>query len=121
MSVFLQKAEEILDVAAGANRANDPDTPVAILMNRQGGMRMLDPTGWSLAALGAEFGAAAVYKVEQQGGTSRVEGWGRGQRCLIQREAGPIRERPAAASGLPALIGFTPSLPPGEWQTSPRL
>lgn len=89
MSAFLQQAEDILEVAVAGNRygANN----VAILIDRQGGMRMLDPAGWSLPALSAEFGAAAVYKVERRGGTVRVEGWGGGQRCLIQRDVSPYQ------------------------------
>lgn len=85
MSAFLQQAEDILGVAVVANDPGAQD--VAILMDRQGGMRMLDPAGWSLPAMSAEFGATAVYKVERRGGTVRVEGWGGGQRCLIQRNA----------------------------------
>jgi hypothetical protein len=83
VSAFLQQAEDILDVAVVANDPGAHD--VAILMDRQGGMRMLDPAGWSLPAMSAEFGATAVYKVEWRGGTVRVEGWGGGQRCLVQR------------------------------------
>ena len=83
MSAFLQQAEDILDVAVVANDPGAHD--VAILLDCQGGMRMLDAAGWSLPAMSAEFGATAVYKVERRGGTVRVEGWGGGQRCLIQR------------------------------------
>jgi hypothetical protein len=83
VNAFLQQAEDILDVAAVANDPGAHD--VAILLDRQGGMRMLDPAGWSLPAMSAEFGAIAVYKVERRGGAVRVEGWGGGQRCLIQR------------------------------------
>jgi len=79
---FLQQAEDILDVAAsGDNSIEDR----AIVLDRQGGMRMLDPSGWSLPALSAEFGATAVYKVQRRGGTVRVEGWNGCERCLIQR------------------------------------
>ena len=88
MSAFLQQAEDILDVAIAGNRYGAGD--VAILIGRQGGMRMLDPAGWSLPALSAEFGASAVYKVERRGGAVRVEGWSGGQRCLIQRNVMPL-------------------------------
>ena len=84
----MQRAEDILDIAV----VRDCHTQdVAILIDRQGGMRMLNPDGWSLAALSTEFGAAAVYKVERRGGTVRVEGWDGGQRCLIQRKTSPVR------------------------------
>jgi hypothetical protein len=80
---FLQQAEDILDVAsAGDSSLQD----VVIVMDRQGGMRMLDPSGWTLPALSAEFGATAVYKVERRGSAVRVEGWNGFERCLVQRE-----------------------------------
>ena len=48
VKAFLRQAEEILDIAvAGDTDAAD----LAILIDRQGGMRMLDPKGWSLPAL----------------------------------------------------------------------
>lgn len=85
MSAFLHRAEEILDIAiAGAGDAGD----LAIVIDRQGALRMLDPGGWSLPAMCAEFGAAAAYRVERRGRTVRVEGWGSGGRCLLQREIG---------------------------------
>ena len=82
MRAFLQQAEDILDVAASGDTSLQD---VVIVMDRQGSMRMLDPIGWSLPALSAEFGATAVYKVERRGEMVRVEGWNGFQRCLIQR------------------------------------
>jgi hypothetical protein len=85
---FLQKAEEILEIAVSGDR---DAADLAILVDTQGGMRMLDPSGWSLSALCAEFGADAVYSVARRGGTVRVEGFGSGERCLLQRTLGPRR------------------------------
>ena len=82
MRAFLQQAEDILDVAASGDTSL---RDVVIVMDRQGGMRMLDPAGWSLPALSAEFGATAVYRVERRGEAVRVEGWDGYQRCLLQR------------------------------------
>ena len=97
VKTFLRQAEDILDVAVAA----DGDAGnLAILIDRQGGMRMLDPIGWSLPALCAEFGANAVYTVERRAQTVRVEGWGGGERCLIQRNLGP--RRTSDFPGMPA-------------------
>jgi hypothetical protein len=85
---FLQQAEDILDVAASGDSSLQD---VVIVMDRQGGMRMLDPSGWSLPALSAEYGATAVYKVEKRGATVRVEGWDGFERCLIQRNLSSAR------------------------------
>ena len=88
VNAFLRQAEDILDVAVeGDSDASD----LAIVIDRQGGMRMLDPNGWSLPALCAEFGATAAYTVARRGRTVRVEGWGGGERCLIQRNLSPRR------------------------------
>ena len=88
MRGFLQQAEDILDVAASGD-SNLQD--VAISMDRLGGMRMLDPAGWSLPALSAEYGATAVYKVVRRGATVRVEGWNGFERCLVQRNLSSAR------------------------------
>ena len=85
---FLRQAEDILDVAV---EGDSESAGLAIVIDRQGGMRMLDPQGWSLPAMCEEFGAAAVYTVERRGRTVRVEGWGGGERCLIQRNLSPRR------------------------------
>lgn len=102
MSPLLAKAEEILDIAsAGGNTPCD----TAIVVDRQGGFRMMDPTGWSLPSLALEYGAAAVYRIERRGGGVRVEGWDGSDRCLLQRShpAGRLRHLP----------GGTPVFQPG--------
>jgi hypothetical protein len=81
------------------------DADVAILVDRQGGLRMVDPTGWSLPSLRVEFGAGSVYKVERYAGVLRVEGWDGNQRCLIQRPlARPAM--PAFRPGPPRLLAL---------------
>ena len=81
MSAFLRQAEEILEIAVSGNC----DQNAAIVIDRQGGMRMLDGCGWTLPALSAEFGAASVFKVERRDGAVRVEGLAGTERCLLQR------------------------------------
>jgi hypothetical protein len=98
VSGFLEQAGEILDIAAkGDGSLQD----VAILIDRQGGMRMLDPAGWTLPALGAEFGAT-VYKVQRRGTSVRVEGWDGAQRCLVQRDLRPRPFFQLPGTGAPA-------------------
>ena len=104
VKAFLQRAEEILDIAvAGETDAGD----IAILIDRQGGMRILDSNGWSLPALCAEYSAAAGYIVQRRAHTARVEGWGGGERCLIQRDLGSHRTFPAFQNFM--LGGFLPA------------
>jgi hypothetical protein len=95
---FLQQAEDILDVATSGDASSQD---VVIVMDRQCGMRMLDPTGWSLPALAAEYGATAVYRVERRGTAVRVEGWNGSERCLLQRTLSSARlfQLPGMGSG----------------------
>jgi hypothetical protein len=81
-SRLLRRTEDILDIAtAGEGRNQD----LLILVDHRGGMRILDPAGWSFGGLDAEFGANAVYKVERREGSVRVEGRAGAERCLVQR------------------------------------
>ena len=64
-----------------------------MVIDRQGGFRMLKPEGWSLQAAAAEFGAVAVYKVERRGSSVRVEGWNGSERCLLQGQSSGDRAR----------------------------
>lgn len=82
MTGLWQQAEELLDTASRA--AMGPAT--VILVDRQGGMRILDPIGWTMPALAAEFGASAIFKVSKTQGTTSVEGWAGSDRCLIERQ-----------------------------------
>jgi hypothetical protein len=98
VKALLEQAEEILDTAI---RAGKNASGIVILMDRQGGMRMLDPAGWTMAGLTAEFGASAVFKVNKGSGTTSVEGWAGSDRCLIERQTG----------GLPlAYLPLTPAI-----------
>jgi len=89
VSPLLRHAEEILETAMRG--AED----LAIVVGRQGQLRIVDPAGWSLPAMRAEFGAAAVYKVERRGAIVRVEGWDGDRTCRIEREASAFRPSPA--------------------------
>ena len=94
MSTFLRHAEEILETAVIGSGE------VAIVIDRQGGLRLPDPAGWSLPAMRTEYGAAAVYKGERRGNSIRVEGWDGLRSCRI--ETAPTSRRPTGKA-LPAV------------------
>ena len=83
MDRFLQRAEEVLEVALTAEEGTAESL---ILFDNAGGMRMLDPAGWSLDGLIREFGAREIYRIERRNGAVRVEGWSANQQCLLQRK-----------------------------------
>jgi hypothetical protein len=98
VNAFFRRAEEILQIAS--SESSDLGD-VLVVLDRQGGFRMLEPAGWSLPGLAAEFGAEAVYKVERRGFSVRVEGWDGWQRCLLQTQTG--RDRACGLFGSSAL------------------
>ena len=115
MRAFLQQAGDILDIAASGDGSLQD---MAILIDRQGGMRMLDPSGWSLPALSAEFGATAVYKVERRGTSVRVEGWDGCQRCLVQRNSQPHFRALISARSIASTFPNSPSQKPCDCMLS---
>jgi hypothetical protein len=83
VSAFLRQAEDVLDTAIDGGSDQD----VVIVIGRQGGIRLMDPAGWTLSALRAEYGATAVYRVEHRQDATRVEGLCGSERCLLQRKS----------------------------------
>jgi len=81
----LQQAEEILDTAVCADR----NAAVVILVDCQGGMRVLDPAGWTVAALKAEFAADMVFKIVTSAELTSVEAWGGHDHCVVERHSVP--------------------------------
>lgn len=90
MSAFFRHAEEILHIATAAETGMSDTT---IVIDRQGGIRILRAEGWSPDGLSAEFGAEAIYKLERRGTAVRVEGWNGSDRCLLQGSGGQDRLR----------------------------
>jgi hypothetical protein len=99
VSAFFRRAEEILEIASRPG-ASLGDT--LVVLDRQGGIRMVDATGWSLSASAAEFGAEAVYRIERRGGSVRIEGWNGPERCLLQGQTGAACMRSLVDPGFAA-------------------
>jgi hypothetical protein len=95
VDTFLRDAERILETAV----SGEPGSPdYVICVSRTDAIHILsDVTGWSLPALAAELGAAALYRVERKSLAIRVEGWSYGRKCTISRDlsnqwwSGPAR------------------------------
>jgi hypothetical protein len=86
VDAFLRDAQEILDTALAGDAAA---MEWAVVLDRQGGIRLLDPAGWNLSALAAEFGARSVFRVRRHAGGVRVEGWSGVRSCVLEQETSP--------------------------------
>jgi len=80
---LLHQAEDILETAV---QAENTASAMVILVDRQGGLRTLDAAGWSLPGIAAEFGAAAVFKVQRGLEVTSVEAWSGRDRLRIERQ-----------------------------------
>ena len=104
MLPLARQAEEILEIAGAVGARLEG----VILLDRQGGLRILEAAGWSPAGLATEFGAAALFRIERRAGCVRVEGWSGSQRCLRERRSSPIL---SPLPGRPASYPRTLQLP----------
>ncbi len=121
MDRFLRQAEEILDVASEADGSS---ADLLILIDRQGGLRMMEAAGWSADGLRAEFGATAFYRVEQRAHAVHVEGWQGSQSCLMRRSRTQITlsDLPGvAATGYATMLQLAGPEPACSKERSPQV
>jgi hypothetical protein len=84
---LLRQAEEFLEIAVAGRQVGPAE--LFLLVDRSGGVRMIDQTGWSVQALQAEFGAASIFLVKRRGSKVTVEAWAGAESCMLQRELTP--------------------------------
>jgi hypothetical protein len=83
VSVFLKHAEEIF---AAARTAGPEDCDMAILVNSDGGIRMIAGADWELEPMRLHYGASAAYRVNRQGGQVKLEARRANERCTLVAE-----------------------------------
>ncbi len=60
---------------------------MAILIARDGALRLVPAEGWELEPLRLEHGAESAYRIERRGGNVRVEARRAHERCLLEAHA----------------------------------
>ena len=83
VSQLLRRAESILRVATAPNAKAEG---TAIVLDRAGLVRVVNPDGWTLSALIQEFGGVEVYIVSKFAGTVTVEAWSVLDRCTVREK-----------------------------------
>ena len=86
VSRFLENAQQIFEAAGSASQSGLAPSDISILIDGQGGVRMLADSDWPLASLEANYGCCMAYRVNQNAGRIRVEGRSGAQSCLLQTE-----------------------------------
>lgn len=86
MSDFLQNAERIFETATSAAGSQSESQDFAILIGRDGAIRMVMGSDWPLYSLEAYHGAQAAYRVSRCATQVRVEGKSSTATCLLESE-----------------------------------
>ncbi len=85
METLRRTAERILETALEANDGELRNCTMSV--GREGAIGVsTEQADWSLAALAAEMGASAVYRVERRMSQVSVEAWSLGKTCLLRRK-----------------------------------
>ncbi len=82
VSALIRRAESILDAASAAEASS---SGTAIVMDRAGGVQMLNWDGWTLNGIIGELGAAEVYIIRNSSSTVSVEAWSTTGHCTVAR------------------------------------
>jgi hypothetical protein len=80
VDTLLRNAESIYEIAVAPAAEYDN---AALVVDRAGGMRVLNSAEWSLPGIICEFGASEVYMIERKSGKLTVEGWSATGRCVV--------------------------------------
>jgi hypothetical protein len=80
VSAFLRQAEEIF---AAARTASPEDCDMAILVDRDGGIRMIAGADWPLEPMRQHYGARAVYRVNRTRGQVKLEARRANESCTL--------------------------------------
>ncbi len=86
MSHFLADAQGILETAC---TAGGEDSDLAILVDREGSIRVVEAAGLPLDALQLHFGAQTAYRIRRTFSTVRVEGRAGSHSCLLEAKRLP--------------------------------
>lgn len=84
MSRFLDDATGILETASAAAEGAPPD--LAILVDRSGGVRVVESAGWRPEALQAHYGSHIVYQVSRSPGKVVVRGRHGSRACTLEMD-----------------------------------
>lgn len=78
-----EDAAGILETASAVGQSESSD--IAILVDYQNGLRIVEASGWQLDALRREYHAAAAYSVKRTGQSVVVEAQDGQSQCTLKR------------------------------------
>jgi hypothetical protein len=82
-----EDAASIFETATATRDAGQSE--IAILIDDQKGLRIVDASGWGLDALRREYQAATAYTVKRTASSVVVEGRSGSDHCTLKKTTGP--------------------------------
>jgi hypothetical protein len=82
VSELFRRADSILEAACVPG---DSSGGTAIVMDREGGIRIMNSEGWTLNGIINELGAAEVYMIQYCAETITVEAWSTTDHCTVAK------------------------------------
>ena len=86
VDLFLEDAGGIFETAMAAAAADASFTEVAILLDSNRAIRVVDAAGWQLDSLRADYGATTVYRVARGASGVFLEGRSGQRSCRLRTE-----------------------------------
>lgn len=86
MGRIWEDAASILETASAAGQGDSSD--IAILIDYQNGLRIVNADGWQLDALRREYHAAAAYSVKRTAQSVTVEAQDGQSQCTLKKALG---------------------------------
>jgi hypothetical protein len=82
VDIFLEHAQQILDVAQSDTSGSSED--FALLIRPDGGLHFIMEAPFTLSAASEYGGARSAYRVTRSRSGVRVEGWTAGRTCVLE-------------------------------------
>ncbi len=101
MGQIWKDAASILETASAAAAGQSDSSNIAILIDHQNGLRIVNADGWQLDALRREYHAAAAYTVKRTAQSVVVEGQDGQTHCTLKQSIGGSQLPFSAMNGIP--------------------
>lgn len=104
MSAFLEDAIGIFETALTGGDDAGSASDMAVLVDSNGGLRIVDSHDWSLSGLESHYGARTIYRIDRGAGRVRVEARSGSQSCVLESAVPRRALLPGLSPTFPACV-----------------
>ncbi len=123
MDLFLEDAERIFESAMAAAALDSGRSDMAILLDSNRAIRIVDASGWQLESLRSDYGATTVYRIARDAAGVCLEGRSGQRSCRLKEEnpnatARSLLNARWSAATLNSMPGLNPAGRASVWQST---